>query len=304
MLNKIKAGIANLGLKFISVETKLSYMFLETFPKNVRPIVILPAVNTVMQYIVKKLDKKSVHGLVCNGKLNNIEVSVIQTNMGSPITAMIMEILKNCHCKVAIRIDYCGGLKTTLVENHPIETGLNIGSVVIPKTVFLTDGTSLQYLQVYAKQILDNPLLHNYTRNTVETWKYSTLEDKYWAADSPELLYTIFNNNIGAQNRRDRPDILWSSDSLFCECPEAINTWRLHGCNSVDMETCAIYLLGALYKIPAISLLGVSNLVDVNELNLMKVNKIHPGIFESMDAVYHLLTTCLSTVQQELVEKT
>jgi len=304
MLNKIKAGIANLALRFISVEEKLSYMFLETFPKNVRPIVILPAVNTVMRYIVHKLNKKSIHGLVCNGKLNNIEVSVIQTNMGSPGTAMIMEVLKNCYCKAVIRIDYCGGLKTTLVGNRPVETGLNIGSLVIPKTVFLTDGTSFQYLQKNAKQIIGNPLLHNHARATVETWKYPTLEGKYWTADSPEPLYTIFKNNLGTPHRRERPDILWSSDSLFCEAPEAMNVWRLQECNSVDMESCAIYLLGVLYKIPTISLLGVSNMVDVDALNLMKVNKIHPGIFESLDAVYHLLVNCLPTLQQELVEKT
>ena len=303
MLNKIKAGIANLALKFISVEEKLSYMFLETFPKNMRPIVILPAVNTVMRHIIHKLNKKSIHGLVCNGKLNDVEVSVIQTNMGSPGTAMIMEILKNCHCKAAIRIDYCGGLKTTLVGNRFVETGLNIGSLVIPKTVFLTDGTSFQYLQKNAKQIIGNPLLHNHASDTIEIWKYPTLEGKYWAADSPEQLYTIFKNNLGTPHRRERPDILWSSDSLFCEAPEAINTWRLQGCNSVDMESCAIYLLGALYKIPSISLLGVSNMVDVDALNLMKVNKIHPGIFESLDEIYHLLANCLPTVRQELVEK-
>jgi purine-nucleoside phosphorylase len=304
MLNKIKAGIANLALKFISVEEKLSYMFLETFPKNVRPIVILPAVNSVMRYIVHKLNKQSIHGLVYNGKLNNIEVSVIQTNMGSPSTAMIMEVLKNCHCKVAIRIDYCGGLKTTLVGNRPVETGLKIGSVVIPKTVFLTDGTSFQYLQKNIKQPIGNSLLHNHASDTIETWKYPTLEGKYWAADSPESLYTIFKKNLEEQNRRERPDILWSSDSLFCETPDAINTWRLQGCNSVDMESCAIYLLGALYKIPAISLLGVSNILDVDELNLMKVNKIHPGIFESLDAIYNRLANCLPIIQQELVEKT
>ena len=136
MLNKIKAGIANMALKFISAEAKLSYMFLETFPKNICPIVILPAVNTVMRYIVHKLKKRKIHGLVCNGILNNIKVSVIQTNMGSPGVAMIMEVLKNSNCKAAIRIDFCGGLKTTLENNQSIETGLNVGSVVSQRLFF------------------------------------------------------------------------------------------------------------------------------------------------------------------------
>jgi len=302
MLNRIKAGIGNLALKFISIEAKLSYMFLETFPKNIQPIVILPAVNTVMRYIVHKLKKRRIHGQVTNGILNNIKVSVIQTNMGSPGTAMIMEVLKNSNCKAVIRIDFCGGLKITLENNQSIDTGLNIGSVVIPKTVFLTDGTSLQYLQKNETDLKDNPLIQKHDINSLETWKYPILNDNYWSADSPESIYAIFNNNIGEQNKRERQDILWSSDALFCESPEAINTWRLHKCNSVDMESCAIYLLGALYKIQAISLLGVSDIVDVDELNLMKVNKIDPGILQSLEDVYHLLLKSLPEVN-ELVEK-
>jgi nucleoside phosphorylase len=302
MINKIKAGIFNIALKFISVEAKLSYMFLETFPKKVRPIVILPAVNTVMRYIVKKLKKRSIHGLVYNGKLNNVDVSVIQTNMGSPNAAMIMEALKNCHCKVAIRLDFCGGLKTTFESNQNIETGLNIGSVVIPKTIFLSDGTSLQYLQENVVHLADNPLFQKHVIDTLETWKYPAVNDNYWSVDSPESIYAIFNNNKKEKNQRERQDIIWSSDALFCQPPEAINTWKLHKCNSVDMESCAVYLLGALYKIYAISLLGVSDIVDVDELNLMKVNKIHPGILQSLDDVFHLLCKCLPMVH-ELVTK-
>jgi len=302
MLNKIKAGIANMALKFISVETKLSYMFLETFPKNIRPIVILPAVNTVMRYIVQKLKKRSIHGLVCNGLLNNVEVSIIQTNMGGPSTAVIMEVLRICHCKAVIRIDFCGGLKATLENNQSIETGLNIGNIVIPKTVFLTDGTSLQYLQENAAKLIDNPLIQNHIIEALESWKYPAFNSFYWSADSPESIYAIFNNNKGERNRRELQDILWSSDTLFCEPPEAINTWRLHKCNSVDMESCAVYLLGALYKISAISLLGVSDIIDVDELNLMKVTKIHPGILQSLDDVFHLLSKCLPMLH-ELLEK-
>jgi nucleoside phosphorylase len=255
-----------------------------------------------MRYIVHKLKKRKIHGLVCNGILNNIEVSVIQTNMGSPGTAMIMEVLKNSNCKAVIRIDFCGGLQTTLENNQSIETELDVGSVVIPKTVYLTDGTSLQYLQENEADLRNNPLLQNHDKNSLETWKYPTLNDKYWSADSPEPIYAIFKNNIGEKNQRERQDILWSSDALFVESLEAINTWRLHKCNSVDMESSAIYLLGALYNIPAISLLGVSDMADVDELNLMKLNKIHPGILQSLDDVYHLLLKCLPIVN-ELVEK-
>ncbi len=298
MLNKLKAGLANIALKFISAEEKITYMFLETFPRNVRPIVILPAVNTVMRYVVSKLEKKSIHGLVTNGRLNGVEVSVIQTNMGSPGTAMIMESLKNCECKAAIRIDFCGGLKTTFDGDRPVETGVTLGNVLVPKVVFLTDGCSMQYLQENAARLAGNSLLQSHAINALENWKYPSVEGKYWAADSPEAIYSIFRDNLGAKDRRERPDVIWSSDSLFCEASDAVNSWRLHGCNAVDMESCIIYLLGALFNIPVVSLLGVSDMVDVPEFNLMKLNKIHPGLLQSLDDAYQVLLKGLPKVQQ------
>ncbi len=84
MINKIKAELGNFVFKFISVQEKLSYMSVETSLSNLNPIVIFPSVNTALKLLISKLKNKSVHGLVCTGKLNNIEVSVIQTNVGSP----------------------------------------------------------------------------------------------------------------------------------------------------------------------------------------------------------------------------
>ncbi len=298
MLNKIKAGLANVALKFISAEEKITYMVLETFPRNVRPIVILPAVNTVMRYVVGKLENKSFHGLVANGRLNGIDVSVIQTNMGSPGTAMIMEALKLCHCKAAIRIDFCGGLKYTMNGDRSIETGLTLGNVLVPKTIYVTDGCGVQYLQENRMRLSDSGLLHAHAMHPSETWKYPTFEGKYWAADSPDALYAIFRYNLEQKDHRERHDLVWSSDSLFCESTDALNVWRMHECNAVDMESSIIYLLGALFNIPAVSLLGVSDMVDVPEFNLMKLNKIHPGLLQSLDDAYQLLLKGLPLVQK------
>ena len=162
MWNTFKSKMANIALKFISVEEKLTYMFLESFPKHVHPIVILPAVNTCMNFIIKKMEKKSIHGLIHNGQINGINISGIQTQMGSPGAAMIMEVLKFCGCKTVIRMDYCGGLKTTFVGNKVVETQLDIGSVVVPKQTFLTDGTSMQYLQQYEVALRENSLFHDH----------------------------------------------------------------------------------------------------------------------------------------------
>jgi nucleoside phosphorylase len=302
MLNKVKAGMANIALKFISVEEKISYMFLETFPKNIRPIVILPAVNTCMKLFLSKLENKTVHGLVVNGRLNNVDVSVIQTNMGSPGAAAIMEVLKLTQCKVAIRVDFCGGLKTTLENKQSVETGLEIGSVVIPKNVFLSDGTSLLYLQEYANKITNNPMFHENAVDKAERWSYPNLHGNYWSIDCNDKIFALFKNQSGGSNQRSRVDTLWSSDSLFCENADAMSTWKSYGCNSVDMESSAIYMLGALFNIPVISLLGVSDLSDSDEYNLFKVNKIHPGMLKSLNDVYNILLKNLPKIHAAFVE--
>jgi nucleoside phosphorylase len=302
MLNKLKADLANVALKFITVEDKICYMFLSTFPKNIQPIVILPAVDTCMKFIINKLENKTVHGQVVNGKINGINVSVIQTHMGGPATAPIMEALKLTNCKVVIRVDFCGGLKTTIKEGKNVETGLEIGDVVIPKRVFLSDGTSLLYLQQYRKEISNHPSLHEYEMDKNETYTYPNLLGKYYAADCNEKIYNLFNTASENGKARQCEDILWTSDSLCCESESAYNTWKLHGCNSVDMESCAIYLLGALFNIPVISILGVSDLSDCDEYNLFKVNKIHPGMLKSLDSAYAILVKNLSKVQSELID--
>jgi len=301
ILNQVKTGIANLYFNFLSVEEKLGYMFLSTLLKNIHPIVILPAVDTVMSSVVSKLKKKTVHGTVYNGILNQVEVSVIQTHMGSPAAAIIMEVIKNCACKVAIRIDFCGGLKTTRYNGQSIQTRIEVGSLVIPKSVVLSDGTSFQYLQEYTAQIATHPLFHALSADADERRIYPNIGDRYWAVDCDETLYNLFQNIIPENKKRELEDRLWSSDALFCENEDAINTWKLHGCNSVDMESCAIYLLGALFNIPVISLLGVSNLTILEEPSMLKSKKIHPSMLQGLDNALNLLQESLPLIQSELV---
>lgn len=309
MLNKIKVGLANIALNFISVPEKLSYMFLETSARNINPIAILPAVNTTMKLLLNKIENKRIQGLICNGTLNGVDVSVIQTNMGSPNTAVIMETLKNSGCKAVIRIDFCGGLKTTKKDNKEVMTGVDIGEIVIPKRVFLSDGTSLLYLQQYKNEVNTNPLIHSYPvinfsdeNNPSKFFQYPNLNGKYYAADCDRKIHEIIQKYYSEHYKnRDIEDIIWSSDSLFCEGPAAVNTWKYYGCNSVDMESCAVYLLGALYKIPVISILGVSDLPDCEEYDLFKVNKIHPGILTALKDAFNIMYNSLPAVKQEFV---
>jgi uridine phosphorylase len=232
--------------------------------------------------------------------LNGVEVSVIQTHVGSSGTATVMEMLRNSECKAAIRIDWCGAVRATGPPDNPTETGIEVGSVVVPKRVFLTDGTSNQYLQMYAGQVSTNPLFRAHPVLGAEGRAYPNQGGTYWSTESNENLYDLFTQGLTGHNARGQEDAVWSSDALFCESPEAVDTWKLYGCTAVDMESAAVYLLGALFGIPAISVLGVSNINDSEEYALTKSKKMHPGVLEGMAAAVQLLASTLPKLQGAL----
>ncbi len=122
--------------------------------------------------------------------------------------------------------------------------------------------------------------------------------------DCSEKLYDLFTSaNDKNMSYFEWGHKLWSSDALFCEEETAVNLWKSHGCSVVDMESSAVYLLGAIFEIPTISLLGVSNLRDWDEYDLFTKNKIHPGILKALDDCLSLLMAKLPLIYQQFVEK-
>ncbi len=53
--NVVKVGLMNAGLKFITVDDKIVYMFLETRKNNVRPIVINSVTKPVARSFIEIL---------------------------------------------------------------------------------------------------------------------------------------------------------------------------------------------------------------------------------------------------------
>ena len=303
MIDKVKSGFINAALKLMSLDDKIVMMYLETMPKNVRPIVILPAVKSTIKLILSKLQNQTKHGYVYNGNLNGVDVSVIQTRIGAPNTANIMESLSRCGCKVAIRIDFCGGLK---------EKGLNMGDIIVPKKVFLTDGTSLLYIQNYHKKLLNNPHFkgHSLVHKDSDSDKNDCLDyliypnylEQYWSIKGNEELYKlIMNKDFGKVKSIPKEGILWSQDAIFCEEQNAVNTWNAYDCNSVDMESCAIYLLGAIYNIPVASILDVSDQPDANEYGLLKDKRIHPKVFPGLKNAIDYLVEKLPKIKEKFI---
>ena len=109
ILNKVKVGLLNVGLKYISVDEKLIRMFLGTSPSNLEKIVILPVAKMVFQKFITKMGRTvHRHGFVHNGMINGVRVSVIRCQIGSPFAAIMMECLHRAKVQKVIRCDFGG----------------------------------------------------------------------------------------------------------------------------------------------------------------------------------------------------
>ncbi|MBD3352646.1 MAG: hypothetical protein GF364_14260 [Candidatus Lokiarchaeota archaeon] len=312
--DKLKTNLMNLGLNFISIDEKIVRMTLEAKPSDIKPIVLLPAVEISQKLILKYLENKTKRGKVINGTLNGIDISVILTNVGAPNIANIMECLKRSSCIKAIRIDFCGGLKKTysknLIRNDSLEnrsllqTNIDVGDVIIPEVLFLTDGASLQYLQAYQAQC-NNLRIDKYPiaqrvispelKQSEYFYEFPSIKNEYYSIKNSNSLFKYFKHDHEEQIQIGR---LWGTDALYCENQKAINTWRLYGCNCVDMESTVLHLLGGLFSIDTISVLSVSDLPDSEEYNLQKTNKIHPGLYSGIKNAVKLVVENIRNITQ------
>ena len=266
MLNKIKIDLLNLGLKFISIDEKIVRMFLETNPSNINKIVILPAVNFVTKKILNKLQNKSVHGKVCNGILNGVNVSVISSLVGSPNCAITVESLKRCNVKAIIRVDFCGGIN---LSNSAVE----IGDILIPNQVYCGDGTSPSYITKNLKVLSQLKYISNPLSNKQEITPLNHIT--FITQSNDELKDIIMKEGADYKTKEVN---LWTTDALFCETQEFINSLKSINVQGVDMETSILFLLGNIYKIKTASILSVSDLPGNSKYDLFKSNEIHPNM--------------------------
>jgi len=229
--DEIKTKIINFGLNFVTVDEKIVRGILDTFPRNIKNIVILPAVSYVAKKVISELQHKTKEGRVYNGLLNGVEVSVIRTEMGGPSAAVVMECLKRAHSKIAIRIDYCGALQSTFNINvlekmsnlylsrdikrtyinsdDLIFTNLEIGDIIIPKTCILSDGACFQYLQTYKNEVLYSQEFRKYI--SLSKFKEYSATSSIRGSDG-SLIIDVKNNCMDYPEFKEH---YWSVDSDF-----------------------------------------------------------------------------------------
>jgi len=290
MLNKIKSELLNFGLKFISVDEKVVRMILETSSSNVNEIVVLPATKMVMKKLVQKLQNKNVYGRVYNGILNGIRVSIIRSQIGCPNAALIIESLKRCKTKLIIRIDFCGGIQNEIEE-------IEIGDLIVPKSVYCDDGTSPQYVRAYPALLnqlkaINNPLSN--MQNLV------TGNQKVLVSKPNGTLKDILLKEAQQLSRVKEVD-LWTTDALFCENFEFVRALKAIEVKAIDMESSIVFLLGTLYNIKTASILSVSDLPGHPQYDLLNSNEIHQNMEKGIDTAIKVLISALPQVKHILI---
>jgi len=290
-VEKIKSGLFNLGLKFISIEEKLFRMFLETSPTKVNEIVILPAVKLVMEKVVKRLKNKTKHGNVYNGKLGDVEVSVIQSLIGTPYIAEKLECLKFTKCKVIIRTDFCGGLN---LPSRSIEPG----KIIIPESAFCGDGVSPYYILKYYEELKNLEFIKNPIEG-ISKIKAGN-ERIYKISPSNELNEILLNTARSLYSNKILTGPIWTTGALFLETDDVAKSWIKEGIIGVDMESSLLFLLGQLFNIKTASVISVSDVVGHEKYDIFKSNYIHPEIFTGIDRVIDIVIRSLQKIKNIL----
>ncbi len=298
LLKTIKTKALAIGIKFLSLDEKIAYVAFSTRSNHVNPIVILPTGHSTLKKLIQQMKNHQKIGNLHNGTIRGLKVTVLQAGLGNPHVAMIMEGLKRSPCKLIIRVDFCGALKT-------IDEDLDVADVIIPQEVILTDGTAHSYLQKHSKELDNLPLSYYPVVKTPNHMEYPSLQDNYVGIEGNSTLFQTVKDSVSkfSYDFSIKHGKLWSVDALFCETEDAVETWKSYGAKSVDMESSAVYLLGNLFKIPSISILGVSDLPDVDQWNFQKTNKIHPKFDFILDNAINVTIDALPEIHKQVIHE-
>lgn len=152
------------------------------------------------------------------GRYKGKEILILSTGMGGPSTAIAVEELARCGVKAMVRIGSCGALQREL----------SLGELVLVNGAVCDDGTSRAYADAAYPAVPDYELLSA----CVESAKALGVPFRVGTGRSHDCLYGDHNKEI-------------------------YEVWSQRGILASDMETAALFTVGALRKVKTASILNV-----------------------------------------------
>ena len=206
-------------------------------PKDVGKYAIVPGPKERLDSLIKKIENPVknfafMEYTMHTGTYNGVPVTAINGGRFAADTAITTEILCNAQVKCLIRIGSCGSLTKNI----------NIGDLVIATGAVRGDGVSPYYVD---KNFVTEP-------------------DKQL---NDELIQVAKASGLNVHTGK-----VWSTDAILRETKEHVNAAVDQGAVAVDMVSSIFLTLAQLYKIPAVSILAVSDNVMTGQLGFMNTD--------------------------------
>lgn len=165
------------------------------------------------------------------GTLDGVKVSVTSTGIGGPSASIAMEELANCGADTFIRVGTCGGMQTEVCG----------GDLVIATGAVRMEGTSREYAPMEYPAVPDLEVTNALVKAAVKTGAvYHTgvvqCKDSFYGQHQPEC------------------------HPVSYELQDKWEAWVRMGCMASEMESAALFIVGAYRKVRVGSvLLTVAN---------------------------------------------
>lgn len=184
---------------------------------------ILPGDPARVDRVMQHLDDSSI--LASNrefksaiGTYKGTKVLVVSTGIGGASMGIAVEELKNIGVTTLIRIGSCGAL----------QAGMKLGDLVVASGAVRSDGASKAYI------------------------------DSSFPAVAHSELFVHAINTLNARKYTYHTGIIRSHDSFYTDEEASIDQfWSQKGVLASDMETAALYVIGALRHLKTLSILNV-----------------------------------------------
>jgi len=197
-------------------------------PQDVGSYAIVPGPKERLDSLVKKMENPVknftfMEYSMYTGNINGIRVTAINGGRFGADTAITTEILCNAQVKALIRIGSCGAMRKDM----------KVGDFILTTGCVRGDGVSPYYVDDKFVTVPDETLtkkLGVIAKNVAATAGFTVHEGK-----------------------------VWSTDAILRETKEIVNGVIDRGAIGVDMVSAPFLTIAQTYKIPAVSILAISD---------------------------------------------
>lgn len=203
-------------------------------PGQIAPTILLPGDPLRAKHFAETLLEdpfcfNRVRGMLgYTGGYGDKRISIMGTGMGQPtLSIYVHELVTEYDVKTLIRVGTCGSFQPYL----------NIGDIVLGMAAS--------------------------TDSHVNRLRFGGMD--YAPAASFDLLLKAYQ---AAQKRGIKVTVggVFAGDTFYKEDPDWWKLWADYGCLVVDMESSSLYTLAAKFKVEALSILTVSDILETGEL--------------------------------------